>query len=60
MLVLFLLPDFGEKISSFLAIPPTIAEIWMLGYLLVKGLKIPAQGTVRAGKTSHVLGEEFP
>ena len=61
MLALFLVPDFGEKISSFLAIPPTIAEIWMLGYLLVKGVKIPAQSTtVRAGKTSNVLGEEFP
>ena len=60
MLVLFLVPAFGEKISTFLAIPPTIAEIWMVGYLLVKGVKVPAQGTPtgRAGKPSLVLGAE--
>jgi hypothetical protein len=62
MLAAFLVPDFGTQIHGFLAIPPTIAEIWMLGYLLVKGVKVPAQGTpiVRAGKTSRMLGEEFP
>jgi len=61
MLVLFLVPDFGEKISGFLAIPPTIAEIWMLGYLLVKGVKVPAQGTptASAGETTRVLGEQL-
>ena len=52
MLVLFLLPGFGETISSVLVIPPTIAEVWLLGYLLVKGVKVSAQGitTVQAGK----------
>ena len=62
MLALFLVPDIGEKISGFLVIPPTIAEIWMLGYLLVRGVKVPAQGTpaVRAGNIGRVLGEEFP
>ena len=45
MLALFLVPDFGERIHSFLIITPTIAEIWMVGYLLVKGVKGPAQGT---------------
>ena len=62
MLAAFLVPDVGTQIHGFLAIPPTIAEIWMLGYLLVKGVKVPAQGTpiVRAGKTSRMLGEEFP
>jgi hypothetical protein len=51
MLAAFLVPDVGKQIHSFLAIPPTIAEIWTLGYLLVKGVKVPAQGTltVRAG-----------
>ncbi len=39
MLVLFLVPDFGEKINQFLVIPPIIGEVWMLGYLLVKGVK---------------------
>ena len=56
MLVAFLVPDLGKQIHGFLAIPPTIAEIWMLGYLLVKGVKVPAQDTsiVGAGKTSPV------
>jgi Domain of unknown function (DUF4386) len=62
MLAASLVPDVGKQIRDFLAIPPTIAEIGMLGYLLVKGVKVPAQGTpmVRAGKASRMLGEEFP
>jgi hypothetical protein len=62
MLAAFLVPDVGTHIHRFLAIPPTIAEIGMLGYLLVQGVKVPAQGTpiVSAGKISHMLGEEFP
>lgn len=56
MLTAFLIPDLSKQIHGFLAIPPTIAEIWMLGYLLVKGVKVPAQGTptVNPGKTSPV------
>jgi hypothetical protein len=34
MLAAFLMPDFGKQIHVLLAIPPAIAEIWMLGYLL--------------------------
>lgn len=45
MLALFLVPDFGGTIHGFLAIPPTIAEVWMVLYLLVKGVKAPAQGS---------------
>jgi hypothetical protein len=62
MLTAFLVLDLGTQIHGFLAIPPTIAESWMLGYLLVKAVKVPAQGTsvVQAGKTSSLLGEEFP
>jgi hypothetical protein len=47
MLAAFLVPDVGTHIHGFLAIPPTIAEIWMLGYLLVKGVKVPARDTLR-------------
>lgn len=47
MLAAFLVPDFGTQIHGFLAIPPTIAEIWTLGYLLVKGVKVPARDTLR-------------
>jgi hypothetical protein len=62
MLVAFVAPGFSKQIHGFLAIPPTIAEVWMLGYLLVKGVKVPAQGapTLSAGKTSSVLGQELP
>jgi Domain of unknown function (DUF4386) len=47
MLAAFLVPDLGAQIHGFLAIPPTIAEIWTLGYLLVKGVNVPARGTLR-------------
>jgi hypothetical protein len=36
----FLVPDVGARIQGFLAIPPAIAEIWMVGYLLVKGVNV--------------------
>jgi hypothetical protein len=35
----FLAPDIGEIIHTFLIIPPIIGEVWMLGYLLVIGVK---------------------
>ena len=55
MLAAFVVPDLSKQIHGFLAIPPTIAEIWMLGYLLVKGVKVPAQTpTISAGKTGPV------
>ena len=62
MLALFLVPDFGESVSPYLVIPPIIAEVWMVGYLLVKGVKLPGPGTsnVSAGQTSRVLGEALP
>ena len=55
MLAAFLVPDVGTHIHGFLAIPPTVAEIWMVGYLLVKGVKIPAQGapTAPTGVQGH-------
>ena len=39
MLAVFLIPNFGEKINTFITIPSAIAEIWMLGYLLVTGVR---------------------
>jgi hypothetical protein len=39
MLAVFLIPDFGERINVFITIPCTIAEVWMLGYLLVFGVR---------------------
>jgi hypothetical protein len=62
VLAAFLVPDFAKQIHPFLSIVPAIAEVWMVLYLLVKGVRVPAQGTptVRAGKTSRVLGEQLP
>jgi hypothetical protein len=38
----FLSPDLGKAIHPILAAPPAIAEIWMLGYLLIFGVRTPA------------------
>jgi Domain of unknown function (DUF4386) len=39
VLALFLVPDVGQTISSFVVIPSAIAEFSMIGYLLVIGVK---------------------
>ena len=39
LITAFLVPDFHEQIQPFIVIVPTIAEIWMLGYLLVVGVR---------------------
>jgi hypothetical protein len=45
-----LVPDFGAQIHTFVAvIPTTIAEVWMVLYLLVRGVRTPAPGTSVAG-----------
>lgn len=41
LLAAFLVPELGHKISFFVLIPPVIAEFWMLGYLLVIGVRTP-------------------
>jgi hypothetical protein len=41
LLAAFLLPDLRTAIHTALAIPPTIAEVWMLGYLLIVGVRTP-------------------
>ena len=43
LLAVFLVPDSGEKINVFVTIPSAIAEISMLLYLLVKGVRTPAR-----------------
>jgi hypothetical protein len=35
----FLAPELSKQIHGFLSIAPTIAEIWLLGYLLIVGVK---------------------
>jgi len=44
LLTLFLVPDFGKTIHTFVGVIPTaIAEVSLLVYLLVVGVKIPNQ-----------------
>ena len=38
---MFLLPDLGQKIGSFIVIPSAIAEISMLTYLIAVGVRAP-------------------
>jgi hypothetical protein len=44
MLAVFLVPDFGEKINPLVTIPSAIAEIWMVLYLLVVGIRTQEPG----------------
>ena len=57
VLAAFLVPDVATQIHPFLIIVPAIAEIWMVLYLLVKGVRVPAQSapTTSAGATRGVL-----
>jgi len=41
LLALFLVPDFGKAIHGYITIPSAIAEVSMVVYLLVIGVKIP-------------------
>jgi hypothetical protein len=38
-LVAFLVPDIAKQVSPLMVIGPIVAEIWLLGYLLVKGVR---------------------
>src|SRR5258708_3531615 len=38
-----LVPDFGEQINVIVTIPSAIAELWMVGYLLIKGVRSTPQ-----------------
>lgn len=42
----FLVPDFAQQIASFIVIVPIIAEIWMVLYLLVVGVRTVKPGQV--------------
>jgi hypothetical protein len=44
MLAAFLLPDIGKAIHSYVNIVSAIAEIWMVAYLLVIGVKMSTPG----------------
>jgi hypothetical protein len=36
-----LFPDVGEGVILLIQVPAIVAEFWMLGYLLVKGVRVP-------------------
>jgi hypothetical protein len=46
LLSAFLLPDFGQMIHGYIVIPCAIAEIWMVFYLLIVGVRTTELGTV--------------
>ncbi|WP_425861895.1 DUF4386 domain-containing protein [Arthrobacter sp. TWP1-1] len=39
----FLWPEVGTILTPFVAIPTTLAEVWMVLYLLLRGVKVPTQ-----------------
>jgi hypothetical protein len=41
LLAAFLAPEFGQTIHGFIVIPCAVAEIWMVLYLLIIGVKTP-------------------
>ncbi|ALO67048.1 hypothetical protein AS189_11765 [Arthrobacter alpinus] len=41
----FLWPEVGTMLTPFVAIPTTLAEVWMVLYLLIRGVKVPKQNT---------------
>ena len=43
LLAAFLVPDFAQKIHAFIVIPCAVAEISMVVYLLVVGVRTPKQ-----------------
>jgi hypothetical protein len=43
LLAAFLLPDLAKQIHPFLIVVPAIAEIWMVLYLLVVGVRAPRE-----------------
>jgi Domain of unknown function (DUF4386) len=55
LLAAFLAPDLSRNIHAFIAIPFTIAEIWMVGYLLIIGVR-----TVKSVKPQERILAEAP
>jgi hypothetical protein len=42
MLAAFLTPDLGKAIHGYITLPSAVAELWMVGYLLVIGVRTPS------------------
>lgn len=41
MLAFFLVPEVADTISPLVVLPAAVAEFWMVGFLLIKGVKVP-------------------
>ncbi len=55
--VVFLAPDLAKQSHSLLTITPIVAEVWLLGYLLVKGIRSPRQAEdASIGRLAPVAG----
>jgi hypothetical protein len=49
----FLAPDFDQMIRAFILIPSATAEISMVFYLLIVGVRVPAHGTPTVGQAKQ-------
>ncbi len=47
MVVLFLVPDFGKQVHPLLLIAPILGEVWMVAYLLIRGVGPASRADVR-------------
>lgn len=56
VLAVYVSPAFGETVKTFIRNVPTVAEVWMLGYLLVKGVRAtPSRARVPAADATPVV-----
>jgi hypothetical protein len=53
VLAAFLVPDLGKAIHGYVTIPSAVAEIWMVGYLLVIGVKTKSQTSTFGPPRNH-------
>ena len=61
LLALFLVPDLGASIHTFVGvIPTTLAEVWMVLYLLVVGVRVSTPGTPPASTAAIATGAQVP
>jgi hypothetical protein len=51
MLAKFLFPGFGPNLSLLILAPAIIAEFWMIGCLLLRGLKGPHRRLAGVGQS---------
>ena len=56
LLVAFLVPDLGKQIHAYVVIVPAIAEIWMVVYLLVRGVRSPREADHAVAELAPVAG----